>query len=147
MEFQILKTNLSGIEVLRSLFLSECTFQFVYNKCHGAGWADVYIISLDELKIGYGSVWGKDKREKRDTIFEFYLKEPFRKYAGHIFAELIKVSGVIFIECQTNDQLLSRMLFEFSEQIYAEAILFEDLCETHLIIPGTLFIPDKSDKR
>jgi hypothetical protein len=41
-EFNIVKTQLADIEPLRKLFLTETKFQFVYNKCHGAGWADVY---------------------------------------------------------------------------------------------------------
>ena len=72
MEFNIEKTSLTKVESLRDLFLSENTFQFIYNKCHAAGWADVYLISKNEQQVGYGSVWGKDKREDRDTISEFF---------------------------------------------------------------------------
>jgi len=72
MEFNIEKTSLTKVESLRDLFLSENTFQFIYNKCHAAGWSDVYLISKNEQQVGYGSVWGKDKREDRDTISEFF---------------------------------------------------------------------------
>jgi len=65
---------------------------------------------MDQTKIGYGSVWGKDKREDRDTIFEFYLIEPFRKFASAVFPKFIEASNVSFIECQSNDLLLSTML-------------------------------------
>jgi hypothetical protein len=71
MEFEIIKTDLATIEPLRSLFLSETKFQFIYNKCHAAGWSDVYLFSINDELAGYGSVWGKDKRENRDTIFDF----------------------------------------------------------------------------
>lgn len=88
MHFEIIKSDLVTVEPLRRLFLSETKFQFIYNKCHNAGWADVYLFTLNKLQIGYGSVWGKDKRENRDTIFEFYLSDPFRKYDSRIFQNL-----------------------------------------------------------
>jgi RimJ/RimL family protein N-acetyltransferase len=143
MDFQIVKTSLDAVKPLRDLFLSESSFQFVYNKCHAAGWADVYLFSVNEKKIGYGSVWGKDKREDRDTIFEFFLTSPSRKSAGLFFAEFTRVSEARFVECQTNDELLAQMLFEFTGNIYAEAILFEDSFETNYDIPGIRFIKNK----
>jgi|SRR5580693_3353963 GNAT superfamily N-acetyltransferase len=139
-EFRVIKSDTTTVEPLRSLFLSETKFQFIYNKCHGAGWADDYLFTINEIHIGYSSVWGKDKRENRDTIFEFYLAAPYRKYAGLIFAELLKSSRTGYIECQSNDLLLSSMLFEYAGNINAEAILFEDCFETGQRIPGTSLI-------
>jgi GNAT superfamily N-acetyltransferase len=143
MDFHIIKSDLKTVEPLRSLFLSETKFQFIYNKCHSAGWADVYLFTMNDLPIGYGSVWGKDKRENRDTIFEYYLTGPYRSYASRIFAEFIKSSGAGFIECQSNDILLTRMLFEYARNINAEAILFKDCFETELRIPGTGLVHNK----
>jgi hypothetical protein len=140
MEFQIIRSDLAKVEPLRNLFLSESKFQFIHNKCHAAGWADTYLFSLNEAHVGYGSVWGKDKRENRDTIFEFYLTGPFREYAGQLFAGFIKASVAVFVECQSNDTLLARMIFEYAGHINAEAILFEDLFETAYCIPGIRFI-------
>src|SRR5471030_523909 len=102
MKLDATKTSLAEIQPLRNLFLAEISFQFVYNKCHGAGWADTYLFTIDEIQVGYGSVWGKDKRENRDAIFEFYLLKPFRRFADKIFPEFQKVSGAMFIECQSN---------------------------------------------
>jgi RimJ/RimL family protein N-acetyltransferase len=143
MDFQIEKTSLDAVKPLRDLFLSESSFQFVYNKCHAAGWADVYLFSMNEKQIGYGSVWGKDKREDRDTIFDFFLTSPSRKSAGLFFAEFIRLSKARFVECQTNDELLAQMLFEFTGNINAEAILFEDSFETTFNIHGTRFLKNK----
>ncbi len=143
MHFEIIKSDEVTVEPLRRLFLSEIKFQFIYNKCHKAGWADVYLFTMNELHIGYGSVWGKDKRENRDTIFEFYISEPFRKYDSRIFADFIKYSGTGFIECQSNDILITSMLFEYAENIKAEAIIFEDSYETNLKIPGSRLIKNE----
>jgi hypothetical protein len=120
MIFDVHKTTLSEIQSLRKLFLSECGFQFVHDKCHGAGWADIYVFTSGKEIAGYGSLWGKDKRENRDTIFEFYLLPTFRKFANTLFPEFKKVSGALFIGCQTNDLLLAGMLFEHSKIIHAK---------------------------
>ncbi|HXL57022.1 MAG TPA: GNAT family N-acetyltransferase [Chitinophagaceae bacterium] len=139
MELKVINTRLEEIQAFRILFLHENNFQFIYNKCHDYGWADTYLFTIDDIKIGYGSVWGKDRREDRDTIFEFYLIQPFRKFSNLIFPKFYTVSGARFIECQSNDLLLSSMLYEYAKNINAEAILFEDHFQTNLAIPGVIF--------
>ncbi|MDB5156837.1 MAG: Acetyltransferase protein [Mucilaginibacter sp.] len=143
MEFDIVKAQETDIESHRRLFLAEAKFQFIYNKCHGAGWVDNYLFKFGERAIGYGSVWGKDKREDRDTICEFFLDHPFRKYARQVFGQFIKASGAGFVECQTNDILLANMAFESAKNINAEAILFEAAFETGYLIGGAQFIKSK----
>ena len=126
MEINIRKTSLEEIAALRVLFLQENNFQFIYNKCHQFGWADVYLFVKDGIHIGYGSVWGKDKRQDRDTIFEFYLLPLYRKLSNLIFPEFYVASAVSFIGCQSNDVFLTSMLYEYCRDINAEAILFKD---------------------
>jgi GNAT superfamily N-acetyltransferase len=94
---------------------------------------------MNETTIGYGSVWGTDRREDRDTIFEFYLLPPYRKLRHLVFREFLAVTGADKIESQSNDVLLTSMLYEFSGSIVAEAILFEDHVTTRHEIPGVLF--------
>jgi Acetyltransferase (GNAT) family len=139
MIFNVLKTTLEEIQPLRKLFLSESSFQFIYDKCHGAGWADTYVFTSGKEIVGYGSVWGKDQREDRNTIFEFYLLLSFRKFAHIIFPNFITTSGALFIGCQSNDLLLASMLFEHAKKIHAEAILFEHDFQAEFYIPGILF--------
>ncbi len=144
MEFDIIKVQEADIEAHRRLFLAETKFQFIYNKCHGAGWVDNYLFKFKERSIGYGSVWGKDKREDRDTICEFFLDQPFRKYARQIFEQFIKTAGAGFIQCQTNDILFASMTFETAKNINAEAILFETAYETEFTIHGAQFIKSQN---
>ena len=139
MEITISKTGVSDLTELRALFLQENNFQFIHNKCHDYGWADTYLFTIDGVKAGYGSVWGQNRREDRDTIFEFYLLKPYRKLAELVFPEFVEVSGVAFLECQTNDLLLSSMIYRFSENIHAESILFEESFQSNLYIPGVAF--------
>jgi GNAT superfamily N-acetyltransferase len=139
MQVEIIKTNLEAIKEFRLLFLHENHFQFVHDKCHLYGWADTWLILLDARPAGYGSVWGTDRREDRDTLFEFFLLPPFRMEGSLVFRQLLSVTGVRFIECQTNDPLLTSMLYEFATDIRAEAILFEDHFQTRLSTSGVVF--------
>jgi len=142
MELKVTKTGIEAIRELRELFLKESHFEFIYNKCHENGWADIWLFLIDEQKAGYGALWGADKREDRDAVFEFYLTPPFRKTANLIFKEFAAISGATLIECQSNDLLLVSMLYEFAQNINAEAILFEDDLQTDLFIPGVIFTRD-----
>ena len=139
MQLQIIKTTSADIKDFRKLFLHESNFQFVFDKCHYYGWADAYIFMANGTNIGYGAVWGTDKREDRDTIFEFYVLPPYRKHNSYIFHQFITASGSKLIECQSNDKPLTGMLYEFGKNIYAEAILFEEHVETTIHIPGVQF--------
>lgn len=139
MKLKVIKTSLTEIQGLRNLFLAERPFQFIYNKCHEAGWADTYLFTLNGMKAGYGSIWGKDRREDRDAVFEFYLLKPFRHLADKIFSEFQMASKAKFIECQTNDTLLTSVLFDRAGIVHVEAILFEDSFQTELKMPNTVF--------
>ncbi len=127
------------LERLRSRFLEESHFQFVHDKCHLYGWADSYIFQLQNEDIGYGSIWGLNDRRQRDTIFEFYLLPAYRKLAEDCFSLLCQLPGVQHIESQTNDPLLTRMLYQYAVNIYAEAHLFEDGSTTFFPSRNTLF--------
>ncbi len=125
MDLKIVKTSLDAIQPLRALFLQESNFQVRYDACHIRGWADEYIFRVDDAEIGYGSVKGKEDLKDRNAIFEFYVVPAFRNRAVAIFAALIKASGVIYIECQSNDLLSSGMMFEFAENIFSDVVLFK----------------------
>ena len=46
------KTNLENIRPLRALYLQETNFQIRYDACHERGWADSYLLMLDDLTVG-----------------------------------------------------------------------------------------------
>lgn len=139
MGIKVIKTGLSEVRDFRALFLHENNFQFIYNKCHDYGWADTYLFTIDDIKAGYGAVWGANKREDRDAVFEFYLTPPFRRFSSIIFSRFHLASRATIIECQSNDLLLTTMLYKYADNIRAEAILFEDHYQTHINIPGISF--------
>jgi hypothetical protein len=144
MKLKAHKTDLQAILPFRNLFLQETNFQIRYNACHERGWTDSYLLTSDQMEIGYGSIKGQEIAD-RDTIFEFYLIPPFRKYSSQVFPELIAASGARFIECQSNDLLLTSILYEFAQNINADVVLFEDHTVTEHTIPGVIFRPQKED--
>lgn len=138
-ELNIIQTNLESIQPFRVMFLQENNFQFVCDKCHYYGWSADYLFKISDTIIGYGCVWGTDKREDRDTIFEFFLLPPYRNSASRVFKAFLAATNAIYIECQSNDGLLAAMCYEFSSQIVTEAILFEESVTTHMQIEGVRF--------
>ncbi|MCB0596613.1 MAG: GNAT family N-acetyltransferase [Lewinellaceae bacterium] len=141
MKLNIRKTTLEQILPLRQLFLQEANFQVRYDACHARNWSDSYLISANGQDLGYGAVKGKGNLQDKDAVFEFYVMPAFRCQARQAFSELVRCSGVKYIECQSNDRLLSAMLCEFAHRISSDTILFEDDTATRLPNPGAIFRP------
>lgn len=129
------RVPLEEILPLRALFLHEVNHQVRYNARHERGWSDSYMLSVDGCGIGYGAIMGREIPD-RDTVFEFFVVPPFRKHASALFRALLATARPQFIECQSNDPLLSSMLFEFARGIYADVVLLEDHCVTQFDLPG-----------
>jgi GNAT superfamily N-acetyltransferase len=146
MKATVVKTELSEILLLRALFLEEMNCQIRYNACHERGWTDSFLLMLDDVRVGYGSIKGREIKD-RDTVFEFFVTQPFRKRASELFQQLVSASGAQVIECQSNDPLLSSLLFEFSSSVCAGMVLFEDHAVTELKMPGAVVRPRRSDDK
>lgn len=140
------KAKLKHIQSLRALFLQETNFQIRYNACHERGWTDSYLLKIDDATVGYGSIKGRETAD-RDTAFEFYVIPPFRKLSSLLFRELIAASRIPYIECQSNDRLMSSMLFEFARDIRADVVLFEDHTATEHVMPDALVRPRRRGDR
>jgi len=139
MDLKVDKVGLKEILPIRELFLKENNFQVRYDACHVRGWTDSYLVNIDGVNVGYGSVKGKEDISQRDAIFEFYLTLKSRKYANAAFEKLITISGVKNIECQSNEHLLSSMMYEFADHISSDVVLFEDDQYAFLNIPRATF--------
>ena len=137
MAIKAVKTELDNIKPLRSLFLQETNFQVRYNAAHERCWTDSYLLMSDDAKVGFGSIKGQEIKD-RDTVFEFYLIPEYRRQSGAFFTELLGASNAKHIECQSNDPLLSAMLYEFSRDINADTVLFADHSVTEHSIPGAV---------
>ncbi len=140
------KTDLDHIQLFRNLFLQATNFQIRYHACHERGWSDSYLIKAGEVAIGYASIKGKENRDDRDAVFEFFLVPAYKKWALPAFLELIQVSGVKYIECQSNDTLLTSILFERTDHICSDTILFEEQRSTDYSIPGVIFRSKRAEE-
>jgi GNAT superfamily N-acetyltransferase len=137
MTIDVRKVELETILPLRALFLQEANRQIRYNACHERGWSDSYLLTIDENAVGYGSIKGREVPD-RDTVFEFFVVSDFRKRASDLFRQLLAVARPVFIESQSNDPLLSEMLYEFARSISSYVVLFEEHSVTDLLVPGVL---------
>ena len=135
----IYKTPLEEILPFRKQFLQEINCQIRYESCHTRHWADEYLLVLDDLNVGYGSIKGKEALADRDAVFEFYVVPNYRKYTNQLFVALLKKSQATYIECQSNDFNLSALLYEFGHQIYSDTILFEDHLTTNFKKEAIIF--------
>lgn len=145
MKMNASRVSLEEILPMRALFLQESNHQVRYNACHERGWSDSYVLTVDGVSAGYASIKGREIPD-RDTVFEYFVLPPFRKHAGALFRTLLAAAHPQFIECQSNDPLLSSMLFEFARGISADVVLFEDNCVTELELPGALVRRKRADE-
>lgn len=135
MAIDVNRVELETILPLRALFLAEANHQIRYNARHERGWTDSYQLRIDDDLVGYGSVTGREIPD-RDTVFEFFVLPQFRQRAGDLFRQLLAAARPKFVECQSNDRLLTDMLFEFARDISADVVLFEEHSATDLAVPG-----------
>ena len=142
----VVRAELKNIQTLRVLLLQETNFQIRYDACHGRGWSDSYLLMLDNLAVGYGSVKGQEI-EARDTVFEFFVVRPFRRRSSELFRLLLAASEAQYVECQSNDLLLSTMLHEFCPTASADTVLFEDQGVTELVVAGAAVRPRRDDDK
>lgn len=139
MNFTVIKTTLDEIREMRASFLQEMNAQFICDKCHYYGWSDDYLFAIDDNKIGYGCVWGTDRREVRDCIFECYLLPQYRFHDTIFFEQLARISGAMYAEAQTNDPCLAPLFFRYTNNIRAESVLFEEDKNTSLYVARAIF--------
>lgn len=140
------KARLKDIQAFRALFLQEMNRQIRNDARHARGWTDSYLLKIDDVDVGYGSIMGQEI-EHRDTLFEFYVVPPFRRLSKPLCRALIEQSRATYIECQSNDRLLSSLLMEFSRDLGSDTVLFEDHVVTEHSLAGALVRPRRRRDR
>lgn len=126
---------LEAILGLREEYRREMDCQIVHDAWHARGFTDSYLCRIDGEIVGYGSVGGAS-REPKDTLKEFFVLSRFRCTALPLFRQLVATSGARAIEVQTNDVLLSLMLYDCAVDVTSETVLFSDAVTTALPAPG-----------
>ncbi len=123
---------------LRDLYRQEMNCQIIHDSWHERRWCDCYLLRTAGRVAGYGFV-GAIKTAPRELIHEFYVLPAQRSYALALFRRLIAVSGARRIETQTNDILLTLMLYDCAMQIESDTILFHDGTTTNLTCSDAFF--------
>jgi GNAT superfamily N-acetyltransferase len=123
---------------LRDLYRKEMNCQIVLDSWHGRGWVDSYLLRRNGRVVGYGLVGGV-RADPKDTVTEFYVMPAHRAAALPLFRQLVAVSRARRIEVQTNDLLLTLMLYDCAEGIKSDTILFHDALTTNLSVTGAVF--------
>lgn len=124
--------------VLRDLYRKEMDCQIVLDSWHGRGWTDSYLLRLDGRIVGYGLVGGV-RDQPRETVTEFYVLPVHRGRALPLFRRFVEASRARAIEVQSNDLLLTLMLYDCASGIESNVVLFEDAITTSLSVPGAAF--------
>jgi GNAT superfamily N-acetyltransferase len=126
------------VRPLRELYRREMNCQIIRDSWHGRGWTDSYLLRLDGQVVGYGLVGGV-RANPKDTITEFYVLPVHRGAALPFFRRLAALSQARHVETQTNNILLTLMLYDCAHSIESDTILFHDAFTTHLKVPGITF--------
>src|SRR3954470_10727665 len=123
---------------LRELHRKEMDCQIILDSWHGRGWVDSYLLRIDGRVAGYGLVGGV-RDEPRETVTEFYVLPALRGRSLPLFRRFVEASGARSIEVQSNDLLLTLMLYDCASGIESNVVLFEDGITTNFSAPGAFF--------
>jgi GNAT superfamily N-acetyltransferase len=123
---------------LRELYRQEMNCQIVHDSLPGRGFGDLYLLRNGGRLAGYGFVMGY-RGEPKDLIMEFYVLPELRGSALAMFRHLIEATGAKRIEAQSNDVLLTLMLYDCATEITSDRIVFHDGLTTNLTVPNVIF--------
>jgi GNAT superfamily N-acetyltransferase len=138
MAIDVAPVPLEEVLPFRELYRREMACQIVHDSLPGRGFGDLFLIRLDGRVAGYGFVMGY-RGEPRDMVREFYILPALRGSALAMFRRLVEVSGARRIEVQSNDVLLTIMLYDCASGISSDRVVFHDALTTRLSLPGAVF--------
>jgi GNAT superfamily N-acetyltransferase len=138
MTIEVSPVPLEDVLPLRQLYRQEMNTQIVHDSSPGRGYGNLFLIRADGRVAGYGFVMGY-RGEPKDMIQEFYVLPAYRGSALAMFRRLIEISQARRIEVQTNDVLLTLMLYDCATAITSDRIVFHDALTTNLDVPGATF--------
>ncbi|MEO6526270.1 MAG: GNAT family N-acetyltransferase [Gemmatimonadaceae bacterium] len=134
-------TTFEDIALWREMYRLEMGCQIIHDSIHTRqGWTREYLLSLEGVAVGYGSVAVAGPWSEKPTVYEFYVvpHQP-RLHAFELFEALLAASRAVAIEVQSNDTLTTVMLHTFARDVRSESILFHDKVPTSLCPAGAAF--------
>ncbi|NNF28566.1 MAG: hypothetical protein HKN73_15175, partial [Gemmatimonadetes bacterium] len=111
------------IEHLWRLHREEADCQIVRDSILPRGLAQPFALEVDGQLVGHAGVWIEHFPGR---VMELYLSPPARAHLDRCFAELLRASGAVAIEAQTNMPLLHGVLRRFATEVRAENVLFRE---------------------
>ena len=106
----------------------------------------MYGIRVGEDLVGHGAVVGFGD-EPKETVNEFYLQAEHRAVAQELFRAFLLESRAKRIQTQTNDVLLTLMLYDCARDIHRTKLLFHDGFKTDLPSGGVGFREVAAEER
>jgi GNAT superfamily N-acetyltransferase len=137
-QIDVSSVSLDEVLPLRELYRREMNCQIVHDSLPGRGFGNLFLIRADGRNAGYGFVMGY-RGEPKDLVREFYVLPALRGSALPMFRRLIETSRALRIEAQTNDVLLTLMLYDCATEITSDRVVFHDALTTNLAVPGASF--------
>jgi hypothetical protein len=122
---------------LRVRYRQEMNGQIVHDSIHRRdGWTVTYMLNVDGVTAGFGSIALAGPWKDKPSIFEFYVLPEHRTHAFELFEALLTASNARFMEIQSSDVLLAAMLHTYACDIWSEKIVFRDAITTALPANG-----------
>jgi GNAT superfamily N-acetyltransferase len=122
------------------MYRLEMSCQIVHDSIHDRpGWTQEYLLAVAGTPVGYGSVAVGGPWTGQPTAYEIYVVPPHRLHLFDLFRALLRASGAVGMEIQSNDPLATVMLHTCAREIASESILFHDKVTTSLAAPGAAF--------
>ena len=142
-----MESTLKEILPWRDLYRQEMNCQIVKDSIHFRdGWTKEYVLRQGLVTVGYGSVAVAGPWAGKPTIYELHVAPPSACGVFDLFEALLRASGAVAIESQSNDPMLTVMLHVFGHDVRSESILFHDRLITHHPPPnGAVLRPATSD--
>jgi len=117
----------SEILPLRVRQREELNCQIVHDSLHRrAGWTEGYLVGMDGVTAGFGSLAVAGPWKDRPTVFEFYLLPEHRSKAFALFEAFLAASTARHFEVQSNDSLLTALALTYARDMTSEKIVFRD---------------------
>ncbi len=137
MKIQAKLSSAESILPLRTRYLEEANCQIVHDSIHRReGWTVSYLIEMNGVAAGFGSMAIAGPWKDKPAIFEFYVLPVHRTQAFEFFEAFLAASSARFFEVQTSDVLLTVMLHTYGREIVSEKIVFHDKLTTCLPANG-----------
>jgi GNAT superfamily N-acetyltransferase len=123
----------SNREILpfRTRYRQEMNCQIVHDSIHRReGWTLSYLLGLNGLPVGFGSIAIAGPWKEKPTVFEFYVLPEHRPRGFDLFEAFLAASGARFFEAQSNDTLFTVLVHTYGCNLSSEKIVFHDAVTT-----------------